>query len=155
MTVNENLICIDYASGIRLPDCFELAINWKNENYVIIFWHYVIVRLFWRILFLLSSLVTGSNFMSMSSLHLEIWQFSFIRDWPEIRKWEIPISVIWVFPHILRLGQVTDTKFGTKVSNKMLLNAAKCQEYSFYRFLVIKGKPTGEEGKITPPFHQD
>ena len=26
-----------------------------------------------------------------------------------------------------RLGQVEDTKFGTNVSNKMLLNAAKCQ----------------------------
>ena len=32
-------------------------------------------------LFLLSSLVTGANFMSISS---------FIRDWPEIRKSEIP-----------------------------------------------------------------
>ena len=30
----------------------------------------------------------------------------------------------------------------------MLLNAAKCQGYSFYRFWVIKGKPTGD--KITP-----
>ena len=27
----------------------------------------------------------------------------------------------------------------------MLLNAAKCQGYSFYRFWVIKGKPTGGE----------
>ena len=39
---------------------------------------------------------------------------------------------------------VKDTKFGTNVSNKMLLNAEKCQGYSFYRFWVIKGKPTGE-----------
>ena len=31
----------------------------------------------------------------------------------------------------------------------MLLNAAKCQVYSFYRFWVVKGKPTG--GKITSP----
>ena len=31
----------------------------------------------------------------------------------------------------------------------MLPNAAKYQGYSFYRFWVIKGKPTG--GKITPP----
>ena len=31
----------------------------------------------------------------------------------------------------------------------MLLNAAKCQGYSFYLFWVIRGKPTG--GKITPP----
>ena len=36
-----------------------------------------------------------------------------------------------------------DTKFGTNVSNRMLLNAAKCKDYSIYRFWVIKGKPTG------------
>ena len=34
------------------------------------------------------------------------------------------------------------TKFGTGAFNKMLLNAAKCQGHSFYRFFVIKGKPT-------------
>ena len=44
------------------------------------------------VLFLLSSLVTGPSFMSISSLVLELWQFSFIRDWPEIRKTEIPPS---------------------------------------------------------------
>ena len=31
----------------------------------------------------------------------------------------------------LRLGQVKNTKFGTNVSNKMLLDTAKCQGYSF------------------------
>ena len=54
-----------------------------------------------------------------------------------------------VFPNIWRLGGVRDTKFGTNISNEMLLHAAKCQGYSFNRFRVIKGKPTGE-GKITP-----
>ena len=44
------------------------------------------------VLFLLLSLVTGPSFMSISSLVLELWQFSLIRDWPEIRKSEIPIS---------------------------------------------------------------
>ena len=44
------------------------------------------------VLFLLSSLVTGPNFMSISSPVLELWPFSFIRDWPEIRKLEIPSS---------------------------------------------------------------
>ena len=44
------------------------------------------------VLFFLSSLVTGRSFMSISSLVLELWQFSFIRDWPEIRKSEIPSS---------------------------------------------------------------
>ena len=31
----------------------------------------------------------------------------------------------------------------------MLLNATKCKGYSFHRFWVIKGKPTGR-GKICP-----
>ena len=42
--------------------------------------------------FLLSRLVTGPIFMSVSSLVLELWQFRFIRDWQEIRKSEIPPS---------------------------------------------------------------
>ena len=36
----------------------------------------------------------------------------------------------------------------------MLLDAAKCQGYSFYLYWVIKGKPTGGRGvggKIAPP----
>ena len=44
------------------------------------------------VLFLLSSLVTDWSFMSVSSLVLELWQLSFIRDWPEIWKSEIPMS---------------------------------------------------------------
>ena len=44
------------------------------------------------LVFVLSSLVTSPSFMSMSWLVLELWQFSFIKDWPEIRKLEIPLS---------------------------------------------------------------
>ena len=44
------------------------------------------------ILLLSSSLVTGPSLMSVSSLVLELWQYSFKRDWPEIRKSEIPPS---------------------------------------------------------------
>ena len=44
------------------------------------------------VLFLLSSLVTDPSFKSISSLVQELWPFSFIRDWPEIRKSEIPPS---------------------------------------------------------------
>ena len=44
------------------------------------------------VLFLLSSLGTDPSFMSISSLVLELLQFTFIRDWPEIRKSEIPPS---------------------------------------------------------------
>ena len=43
----------------------------------------------------------------------------------------------------MELGRVQDTKFGKDVSNKMLLNDAKCQDNSFYHFSVIKGKPAG------------
>ena len=52
----------------------------------------VIVKFFDVFLCLLSSLVAGSSFMSISSLVLELWLFSFIRDWPENRKSEIPLS---------------------------------------------------------------
>ena len=70
--------------------------------------------------FFSSSLVTGPSLMSMSLMVLELWQFSLLRDWPEIQKLDIPPP--------------------------KLLNAAKCQGYNFYWFLVIKGKPTGDEG---------
>ena len=78
-------------SGIRPPDCSKLAKNPKNDNDVIIFRHDVNVN-FFDVLFLLSSLVTGPSFMPISSLVLKLWQFSFIKDWPEIRKSEIPPS---------------------------------------------------------------
>ena len=45
--------------------------------------------------FLLLSLVTGPSFMSISSLIQELWQFSFIRGWPEIRESEILPSEFW------------------------------------------------------------
>ena len=59
------------------------------------------------------------------------------------RNLEIVNTPLWVLPSILRLRQVRDTEFGPNVSNKMLLNAPKCQDYGFYHFWVIKGKPTG------------
>ena len=60
------------------------------------------------------------------------------------RNTEIGNNPVWILPNIWRLGRVKDTKFDTNTSNKKLLNAAKCQSYNFYRFWVIKGKPTGE-----------
>ena len=83
--------------------------------------------------FLLSIFVSGVNFVTKNQ--------------------EIGNTPIWVLPNIWRLRRVSDTKFGTNVSDEMLLTATKCQGYSFYRFWVIKGKPTGEGagGKITLP----
>ena len=101
-------------------------------------------------LFFLSSLVIGPSFMSISSLVLELWQFTFIKDWPETRKSEIPV---WVLPNICRLGWVRDTKFSKDVRNEMLLNAAKCQGYSFYRFWVINDFAAGVMGgPVSPPY---
>ena len=68
VTFNENISVTDYASRIRLPDCSKLAINQKNDNEVIICRHDVIINFFEALLFILSSLVTGLSFMSVSSL---------------------------------------------------------------------------------------
>ena len=91
-TVNENVSFADYASGIRLLDCSKLSINRENDNDATTCLHNVIVKLFWRCLFRLSSLLTGLSFMLISSLILELWQFTLIRDWPKTRKSEIPRS---------------------------------------------------------------
>ena len=37
VTINENISFTDYASGMRLPDCFKLTVNWKTDNDVTIF----------------------------------------------------------------------------------------------------------------------
>ena len=89
VTVKENVNFTYYVFGIRLPDYFKLAINKKNNNCVTIWWHDVIANFFDVVLFLLLSLVTGPSFMFQVP---ELWQLSFIRDWREIRKWEIPPS---------------------------------------------------------------
>ena len=82
----------DYVSEIWLPDCFKLAINEKNDNDATISRNDVIVKFFDVLLFLLLNLITGPCLMSISLLVLELWQFSFIRSWPEIWKMEIPPS---------------------------------------------------------------
>ena len=80
VTINENIRFTDYESGIWLPDCSKLAINWKNDNDATILRHDAIANFFDVVLFFLSSLVTGTSFMSVLSLVLELQQFSFIRD---------------------------------------------------------------------------
>ena len=126
-------------------------------------------------LFILSSLVTGPSFMYISSLVVQVsciyhhWWSKFhvyiitgsgvitIFFYKRLtRNPEIGNTPVWVLPDIWRLGQVTDTKFGTNVLTEILLNAAKYQGYSFYRFWVIKEKPTrGQEGIKLPPAHPD
>ena len=136
----------DYASGIRLPDCSKLAIHRKNDNDVTIFRHDIIVNFFWR------CLVSLVNFSYWSKFHINIitgsgvmtiYFYKWLTRNPEIRN-----ILVWVLTNIWRLGQIRNTTIGTDVFNEMLLNAAKCQGYSFYRFWVIKGKPTGGGGGV-------
>ena len=120
---NENISFTDYASGIRLPDCSKLAKYWKNNNDIKIYRHDVISKTFWIVLFSLSSLVTGPSFMSISLLVLELWQFFFIRDWPEIQKLEIlpsefcPLSRDWVKLEIPDLPWMSLMKFYWMLQN--------------------------------------
>ena len=68
------------------------------------------------------------------------------------RNLEIRNTPVWGLLNIWRLERVRTTKFDTNVSNKILLNSAKCQSYSFYRFWFVKGKPIGMgEGGGGPP----
>ena len=152
VAIDENMSFTDYVSGIRLPECSKLAINWKNDNDVTLFWHDVTVRFFWR------CFVSLMNFSYWSKFHVNIitgsgvMTISFYKRLT--RNPEFGNTPIWVLPNIWRLGQVGDTKFGTNFFNKILLNAAKYQGNSFYRFWVMKGKPIrGGLSKITP--HSD
>ena len=60
------------------------------------------------------NVITGSGIMT-------IFIFKGLTRNPEIGN-----TPVCVLPNIWRLGQVRDTTFGTNVSNRMLLNAAKC-----------------------------
>ena len=126
------------ASGL-----LKLEINWKNGSDVSISRHYIII-FFWR------CFVSLVNFSYWSKFHVSIITGSGVMAICFIRDLEIGNTPVWVFPNIWRLGQVRDTKFGMNISNKILLNAAKCQGYTFYRFWVIKGKPTGVGVKLLP-----
>ena len=88
------------------------------------------------------NIITGSGIMTISF-------YKGLTRNPEIRN-----TPIWALPNIWRLGWVMDAKFGTNVSNRILLKAAKFQGYSFYYFWVIKGKPTGGGVKLAPPHTQ-
>ena len=139
-------------SGIRPPDCSKLAKNPKNDNDVTIFRHDVNVKFFWRCFVSLVKFSYWSKFHVNIITDSGIMTISFYKGLtrnPEIRN-----TPIWALPNIWRLGWVMDAKFGTNVSNRILLKAAKFQGYSFYYFWVIKGKPTGGGVKLAPPHTQ-
>ena len=113
-------------------------------------WQWCHILLTWHQLFLtlfcLSCLFTGLSFMSISSLVLELWQHSFVRDWPEIQKSEIslsefcPISGDWGKLGILNLAQMSLIK-----SYWMLQNS---RVTAFTISELLRGNQQG--GKIPP-----
>ena len=115
----------NHAFGIWPLDCPKLAINWKNNNDVTICCNYAIVKLFFNVsVFLLSILVTDPKFMSISLLVLVLWQFLFIRDWPEIQKFEIPSSEFYPKSQVCgELGTLNLTRISPMKSYWMLQNA--------------------------------
>ena len=100
------------------------------------------------VLFLSSSLVTGPRFMSMSSLVLELWQFSFLRDWPEIWKSEIPpnefcpVSEDWGELGILNLAQMSLMKCYWMLQNARVT--------TFTVFELLRKNKTGEGVELPP-----
>ena len=113
-----------FANMASLPNCFNVVSTFKFS--------------YWSKFYV--TIITGSGVMT-------IFFYKRLTRNPEIGN-----TLVCVLPNIWRLGRVRDTKFGMNVSKKMLLNAAKCQGYSFYRFWVIKGKPKGRV-KLSPSPH--
>ena len=73
---------------------FRIALSWPYIERMTMTSQFIYMKsasnFFDVAMFILSSLVTSPSFMSISLLVLELRQFSFIKDWPEIRKSEIP-----------------------------------------------------------------
>ena len=97
-------------------------------------------------LFFLSSLVTGPSFISISWLVLELWQFSFIRDWPEIRKLEIPSS---------EFCPISEDWGGLRIPNLSRVSLMKCywmlQNDRATAFTISELLRENQQGVKSPP----
>ena len=120
-------------SGIRPLDCSKLAKNKKNENDITIFRHDVIVNFFGGCFVSLVKFSYWSKFHVNIITGSRIMAILFYKGLT--RNLEIGNTLVWVLPNIWRRAQVMDTKFGTSVSNRILLNAAICQGLQLLPFL--------------------
>ena len=98
-------------------------------------------------LFLLSSLVAGPSFTSISLLVLELWQFPFIRDCPEIKKSEIPL---FEFYPISKIEQSLNTKFGMSII-KCYWMLQNTRVTAFTVSECLRENQKGEEEQNYPP----
>ena len=108
--INKNVRTTHHASWIQVPDYSKSAINWKNDNDIIICWHDIIVNFFWR------CCVSLVKFSYWSKFHVNIITWSGVMTIfvykGFTRKSKIGNPPVWAFSNIWRLGQVKDTKFG-------------------------------------------
>ena len=133
-------------SGIRPPDCSKLVKNPKNSNDVTIFRNDVNVKMFWHCFVSLIKFSYWSKFHVNIFIGSEIMTIFFIRDWPEIRKLEIPTSKfcpisgdwdeLWI-PHLARMSLIE--------CYWMLQNS---RVTAFTVFKLLRENQLG--GKITP-----
>ena len=112
------------------------------------FRHEVIVQFFWRFFFL-PCLVTGLHFMLISWLALELWQFSFIKDWPEIRKSEIHPSEFWPISRDWGKVGIPDLAWMSLVECYWMLQNATVTTLTGFELLTENQQ--GEESYPSPP----
>ena len=140
--VTWNVSFIDRASDIKLPDACQLAINWKKDSGFTICQHNI-VRFFWRC----HGVLVKFNFWS--KFHVNIITGSAQEIW----KSEIPSSEFCPISGDLDKLVILNL---ARMYLIIFLNTSKCQDYSFYRWWVIKEKPTECRVKLLSLFtHPD
>ena len=103
------------------------------------------------VLFILSSLVTGPGFMSLSSLVLELWQFLFLRDWPEIQKSEILLSEFCSISGDWGKLGITNLALKFLIECYWMLENAKVTAFTVYELLRKDQQGGGGGGVKLPP----
>ena len=116
MTIKGNSFT-DYASGIQVPNCSKLIINWQNDNDVTIFWHDIIVKFFWRCFVCLVKFSYSSTFHDNIITGSGVMIIFFYKELT--RNLEIRNTPLWFLPNIWRLREVRDT-------NLLRMSLIKC-----------------------------
>ena len=119
----------------------QLEIHWKNDSGVIICRHDVVGKVFWH------HRISLVKFRKWFKFHVNIIGSGFMTIFvykgfdQKSRNWKY---VLLIFAQYLETGARQQYQIWHVCFNKTLLNAAKYQGCSFYRFWVIKVKAIGE-----------